>query len=269
MLLPCPWQLPYGISNPHKLFKHMDIDQSGRIDFAEFSKMTRSVLKLGKDAVSDQKLWGLWRAIDENGNGFICAGEFGRFMREVTNVSTQEVGLQSKVREVAVKSELQKSEMWARNKAAEADRAAAQMEAEAKRLEKLLSAVSSSNVPALPSLGSSKSTPALGRNLTCAASSSASDPSQQSPEEEISPTKSPAKPPRRQQKALTMLSQELRFGGANRVSASGKPKRERGWLKEDRGGSLNAGAMPSPMPQSMQHMILPPPRPPNMLQALP
>ena len=29
----------------------------------------------------EEKLWRLWRALDENSNGFICAGEWGRFMR--------------------------------------------------------------------------------------------------------------------------------------------------------------------------------------------
>ena len=28
-------ELPHGISNPHRLFKHMDVDQSGRITLNE------------------------------------------------------------------------------------------------------------------------------------------------------------------------------------------------------------------------------------------
>ena len=124
-------ELPYGVSNPHKLFKHVDVDGSGRITFDEFSRMVtarppscthgctrpqpiyactthsrvtrmhahssylkasslpqqplpprpcatpaqvRGPLKLGEKALSGKKLWGLWRSIDENENGFICAG---------------------------------------------------------------------------------------------------------------------------------------------------------------------------------------------------
>ena len=41
----------------------------------------RDELRLGKKALPESKLHGLWRAIDEDDSGFISAGELARFMR--------------------------------------------------------------------------------------------------------------------------------------------------------------------------------------------
>ena len=64
--------------NFYRLFKHMDIDGSGRISFNELKKMVRDELKVSRETMPKEKLMGLWRALDDNESGFICAGEFGR-----------------------------------------------------------------------------------------------------------------------------------------------------------------------------------------------
>ena len=262
-------QLPYGISNPHKLFRHVDVDQSGRITFEEFSRMCRHGLKITRKAVTDDKLWGLWRAIDENENGFICAGEFGRFMRESSDaMSSQEMELVAKVAESHVLSAIGKSEDWARKKAAEADRAAAQMEAEARRLEELLSKAGAyATKPTLPPLSGSKSMPVLGRSSAPGAADAVA--AEVSEESAPSPQKASAVSPQQRRQALSLLSQEVRGGGRVRLGA-GRPRKERGMLKEERGPGIAAGPMP-PLPPSMSSaaISLPPVAAPSMMMQLP
>lgn len=267
-------ELPYGISNPHKLFKHIDVDQSGRITFEEFTRMCRHGLKITKKAVADDKLWGLWRAIDDNENGFICAGEFGRFMRESSDaMPSHEMEMQAKVRKGHVLSMLGKSEDWARKKAAEADRAAAQMEAEAERLEQLLSKASAMTRSSLPHLAASKSMPVLGGRSSSWASgaTSADDAAAAEVGEESAPSphKASVVSPQQRRQAIHLLSQEVRGGGRVRLGA-GRPRKERGMLREERGPSIAAGPMP-PLPPSISNapISLPPMVPPSMMQQLP
>ena len=65
----------------YHLFKFMDTDGSEVIEFDEFESMVRKQLRLGPQEVPFDRLLGLWRAIDADGSGRVCAGEFGRFMR--------------------------------------------------------------------------------------------------------------------------------------------------------------------------------------------
>ena len=44
-------------------------------------------LRLSTHRLPERGLWSLWRALDENENGFICAGEWGRFMRAHTTAA--------------------------------------------------------------------------------------------------------------------------------------------------------------------------------------
>ena len=73
--------------NFFRLFKHMDVDDSGRISFRELARMVREELKLGTAEMPLTKLQGLWRALDENANGFICAGEFGHFIKIILTLT--------------------------------------------------------------------------------------------------------------------------------------------------------------------------------------
>ena len=64
-----------------RLFKFMDTDGSGMIEFDEFEHMIRKVLCLSTDALPQDRLLGLWHTIDADKSGRICQGEWGRFMR--------------------------------------------------------------------------------------------------------------------------------------------------------------------------------------------
>ena len=65
----------------YTLFKSIDTDGSGRISFKEFRDAVRHRLRLSKAQLPDEKIFGLWRALDEDMSGFIDAGEFGRFLK--------------------------------------------------------------------------------------------------------------------------------------------------------------------------------------------
>lgn len=67
--------------NFYQLFKELDIDGSRRISFSELERMVRHKLRLNEKKLSEEKLYGLWKALDENASGFIDAGELSRFCR--------------------------------------------------------------------------------------------------------------------------------------------------------------------------------------------
>ena len=62
-------------------------DGSGLITFAELEHAVRSHLKVTRSALSDAQLQGLWIFLDEDRNGSIDAGEFGRFMRKAARAA--------------------------------------------------------------------------------------------------------------------------------------------------------------------------------------
>ena len=79
-------RLPAHQRNYFKLFKQVDTDRSGFVEFSEMSKMVRSAardggLGLDRERLPEPKLQSLWRALDTDGSGLISLGEFGRFMR--------------------------------------------------------------------------------------------------------------------------------------------------------------------------------------------
>jgi hypothetical protein len=83
----------------------------------------REELRVSRSKVSDGRLWSLWMAIDENENGFICAGELHRFMKGslMTEAAAQQT--ESKMVERAqeqVYASRQRAEVWARDTAAKA-----------------------------------------------------------------------------------------------------------------------------------------------------
>ena len=64
-----------------QIFKVMDDDHSGRISYSELDRGVRDCLKLSRGDLPEERMHGLWKALDEDASGFISAGEFGRFMR--------------------------------------------------------------------------------------------------------------------------------------------------------------------------------------------
>ena len=51
----------------------MDDDGSGRIMFQELESFIRVTLKLGRKALSDAQMGGLWLALDQNRSGFLAS----------------------------------------------------------------------------------------------------------------------------------------------------------------------------------------------------
>ena len=134
------------ITNYYTLFKHMDGDQSGKVEFVEFETMVRKDLGLSDEDLTNRQLWSLWRRIDEDGSGFICAGEFGRFMRSACEHVDKSESIERnpnseaviKINEMKARHEIRREETWARNKANRSMAIAKELEAEAERIEKLL-----------------------------------------------------------------------------------------------------------------------------------
>jgi len=58
-----------------------DEDGSGLISFYEFMKMTRKLLRVTVQEMSDASVQAMWRYVDEDASGHICAGEFLKLMR--------------------------------------------------------------------------------------------------------------------------------------------------------------------------------------------
>ena len=63
------------------LFKAMDIDGSRRIGFGELEHMVRRHLRVNDKKMPSEKLYALWKRLDENRSGFVDAGELSRFLR--------------------------------------------------------------------------------------------------------------------------------------------------------------------------------------------
>ena len=68
-------------SHVQRLFTRTDRDGTGLVTLDEFARMVRTDLRLGVAALPETRLLALWKGIDANENGFITAGEFGRFLR--------------------------------------------------------------------------------------------------------------------------------------------------------------------------------------------
>ena len=207
----------------YSLFKQMDSDGSGRVRFDEFERMVRSALKCDAKSLPPPKLWGLWRAIDENENGFICAGEFQRFMRTAAEGAApprQAVAAEQKAREVREMAALRHEEQWARSTAKSSMEVAAAMEAEAARLEALLGAVATAPVRSRSSAqlgGGSGSGGSGGGASRCrsAADDAASGAGGEEVPEEIQLEASPSKSPAKRKELLTLLRREIKKGGSH------------------------------------------------------
>ena len=65
----------------YKLFKAMDENGDGHITFDELMVLIRKTVKLSEEDLSEKAVSAVWHSIDLDGNGWIDAGEFGRFFR--------------------------------------------------------------------------------------------------------------------------------------------------------------------------------------------
>jgi len=65
-----------------RLFSIYDRDQSGLVDWTEFSTMIRRDLRIKKDEMSDADLKTAWKAVDIDGSGRISAYEWAAFVRQ-------------------------------------------------------------------------------------------------------------------------------------------------------------------------------------------
>lgn len=63
------------------MFASYDLDDSGLLDFYEFSQIVRGSLRLKESEVSPRELQQLWNEVDTDGAGEISAPEFAAFMR--------------------------------------------------------------------------------------------------------------------------------------------------------------------------------------------
>ena len=104
--------------------------------------MIRREMGLDPEKMPLPTIYGLWRAIDEDGNGFICAGEFGRFMRVANDVAPLDVVAEAKERQrqEEIAQRARKSAMWKASAAQRAHASAKHLAAEAAALEAALTA---------------------------------------------------------------------------------------------------------------------------------
>ena len=70
-----------GFTSWFHLFKRVDVDGSGQIDFSELRQMVREGLSMSPSRLSEDALKALWVTLDKDGSGYISAGEFGSFIR--------------------------------------------------------------------------------------------------------------------------------------------------------------------------------------------
>jgi len=63
------------------LFRFMDEDDSGLISYYELVRMVRHQLQIKSDVMPIAQLQRIWLALDHDGSGQLCVGEFGAFMR--------------------------------------------------------------------------------------------------------------------------------------------------------------------------------------------
>ena len=134
-------------NNFYRLFKHMDLDDSGRVSFKEFASMVRHELALAKADVPTAKLMGLWRSLDENESGYICIGEFGRFMRLSADTAPIDPTAEARERQRAADSieRARNSAIWKARAARRAHASAKNLAAEAAALEAALAAATAAN----------------------------------------------------------------------------------------------------------------------------
>ena len=73
----------YG-TTPQRVFARYDRDKGGSLDHAEFKKMIRTGLKIGKDDLADGDLEALIAALDDDGGGTLSIDELADFVERGT-----------------------------------------------------------------------------------------------------------------------------------------------------------------------------------------
>jgi len=63
------------------LFKDLDVDLSGLLEFAEIKEGIRSKLNVSESELSEKKLKALWITLDEDNSGTVESAEFHRFLK--------------------------------------------------------------------------------------------------------------------------------------------------------------------------------------------
>ena len=93
-----------------KCFKQADTDDSGRIAFSEFTHLFRSRdgLAMSHDALSEDRLRALWKALDTDGSGQLSMGEFGAFMRRGEPAAARTAAEAARARLAAARLEAQR-----------------------------------------------------------------------------------------------------------------------------------------------------------------
>ena len=66
----------------YRLFRIMDVNDDGHIEYEEFLYLIRSHMRLSVKDLPEDSIKRVWNAIDLDGNGWMDAGEFGRFFRQ-------------------------------------------------------------------------------------------------------------------------------------------------------------------------------------------
>lgn len=129
----------------------------------------REELKLSTHHMPKSRLLALWKALDEDGSGFICAGEFGRFMRandgkRVAPIDQKVAEGREMIAQKRIDEQKRKEDEWTRRAAKRSEANARALQLETERLEAAL-AEAGSSLPAISGgrggVTSSKSMPSL------------------------------------------------------------------------------------------------------------
>lgn len=67
--------------NFFSLFRHVDVDASGKLGYTEFKEVVRGELKLSGAALGEERLKGLWLSLDKDCSGWVDVREFKAFMK--------------------------------------------------------------------------------------------------------------------------------------------------------------------------------------------
>ena len=198
-------KMKVGHVSVHKLFLNMDRKESGKVTIEEFRTACREDLHLSTNMLPEEKLWRLWRALDENENGFICAGEWGRFMRAhaPAGVDDGQVAATAPYARALQAHEVgrtRETELWALQTAQRSNELARSMEDEAARLQAILDRASNRLLKPIM-----RSIPSL---LAEGAAESSATPAADGAKATLSPQRSSA--------ALKKLEAEITRGVGNR-----------------------------------------------------
>lgn len=77
--------------NWYRLFREYDSNGDGHIEYRELVDMIRNHIKMSERQLPEREVQAVWHFIDADGNGWIDAGEFGRFFRQGEQAYKKEV----------------------------------------------------------------------------------------------------------------------------------------------------------------------------------